>query len=277
MTINGQTVTEKDVQDYLAQEKGPIVKKELVQRILIDQQAKKNHLVPSRKEIDDAFNEEKELKPQFAQEIAVAPWYETEAKNRIRVNLEQIRLRSKDVQVSDDDIKYEYSQHPQLYDAPDKAVTNLALIKDPSRMAEIKRLMEQGISPADITRDFSGAVVFPGDNYQYTFVRPFGTNAQSTVFAMKPNEVKQVPPGPNEQQQGIQGIVIRLLEIKPGHKYDPSDAAAKEKIRLSVASKRMKPLQEWLATVWAETRFEGEEPGDKQMIENLMFPDRAKR
>jgi hypothetical protein len=277
MAINGQEVTEKDVTDYLQQEKGPIVKKELTERILIDQQAQKNHLVPTQAEIDEKFNEQKELNYQFARTLMVAPWYEAEAKTNIRIKLETLRLLTMDVQVSDEDIRDEYNQHPQNYDTPDKARVNLAVIKDVSHQAEVKHLMEQNIAPADINRDFVGSAEFWGDNFVYTFVRHFGTNEFAPIFSMKPNQVKEIPPGPQEQQQGIRGLVVRMLEIVPGHKFDPNDGKARENIRLAVASKRMKPLEEWLSAVWADAKFDSEDKGDRDLIARLMFPDRASR
>lgn len=274
MTINGDVVTEKEVMDYLQQERGPAVKKDLTLRILIDQQAKKYHLTPTKAEIDADFKERRELDPRFSAQIANSPWYETEAKNQIRVDKEQLRLRAKDITVTDDDIRDEYNRNPLLYDTKDKAHVNLALIKDLSHVGEIKQLLEKGVSAADIQTNFSGAVVFPGDNQVFTMQRPFGSDPNSVYFRMKPNEVRQVPITPTQQQQGIQGILVRMIDVVPGHKYDPNDPKAKELIRLTLASKRMKPLQEWLAAVWAETVFTSENQGDKQYIEYLMFPER---
>jgi hypothetical protein len=277
MSINGQEVTEKDVTDYLQRQSGPVVKKELTEHILIDQEAKKNNLVPTQAEIDARFNEQKELDPQFARTLMVAPWYETEARDRIRIALETQKLLTKDVQVSEDDIRDEYAQHPELYDTMDKARVTLALIKDTTHTAEIKHLMEQGLDPSDIARDFAGSVDFLGDNYVYTFVRHFGTNENAAVFTMKPNEVKELPAGPREQQQGVHTLIVRFKELVPGHKYDPNNPQEKEKIRMAVASKRMKNPTEWLEGVWSETKFESEDKGDRDMIERMMFPNRAKK
>src|SRR5579871_1472431 len=99
MSINGQEITEKDVTDYLQQQKGMAVKGELTVRILVDQQAKKFNLVPTQAEIDEKFSERKELNDQYARTMSVEPWLEAEGKNQIRIQLEEARLLTKDVPV----------------------------------------------------------------------------------------------------------------------------------------------------------------------------------
>ena len=275
MTVNGQVVSEKDVVDHLEQEKGPVVKKDLVERILIDQQARKYRLVPSPDEVEAEFRDRRELSADFALQLATSPWFEGESKERIRMDLEQQQLRARDVQVTDDDIKDEYNRNPLAYDTPDRAHANLALIKDANIVPQIKQLLEKAVSPVEIQRNFAGSVIFPGYKQVYTFQRVFGTDPHAIVFNMKPNAVNQLSVTAQQQQKGIQGILVRLIEIVPGHKYDPNDARMKERIRLAVAAKRMKPFEEWLSSVWAETAFTSETEGDKQYIEALMFPDRT--
>ena len=60
--------------------------------------------------------------------------------------MEDVRLRTADVPVSEDQIKEEYDAQPQAFDTPAKAHTRLALITKLNDLDKIKQLMEKDVS-----------------------------------------------------------------------------------------------------------------------------------
>jgi hypothetical protein len=248
----------------------------LVERALVEQEARKQNVLPTDQEVEETFNEARDVDLGFAQRMNLYPWLAADAKNNIRTQLAERRLMTKDVPVSDDDIRSEYEQHHAAYDTPNKAITELAAITDASHVEDVKALLDKQISPAAIMEQFKGRVVFLGTDNKFTIRQPYGTKENSAVFVMKPNEVKVLPPPPAFQRMGARALVLRLIQIVPGKKADLNDPKTKEKIRMNVALRRARPQQEILSSLWANAKMEFEDQNDRRNIERVLFPDRAR-
>ena len=270
MSYNNHNVTQQDIYDYLLQNSGPAVKFNMIQRYMIEDEAKKRGVVPDSKEVDEAYNQMRELNLQFAQQVAAQPFMEPEFKARIKQQIEDIRLRTIDIPVSEDQIKEEYNAQTQAFDTPAKAHTRLALIINISDIDKIKELMEKDVSPQLIQTNFPSSVRFVGDNDVFTFVQPFGSKQNAQIFAMKPGQVQVFPPDVFAQA-GAQKLLIRLVDIKEGSKADLNDKKTHEKLREAVAAKRAKPSTEYLNKLWGDgSNFKSEDPKDKMIIDQYL-------
>ena len=143
ITVNGEGITKKDIDDYLEQQAGPNVKAQMVQRRMIFQEATKLGVLPTDAEVEDEFNTQKEISWQFAREISGNPWAAGEAKNRIRQQIAQLRIMTKEVPVSDEEIKDTYKQNAMRFDTPNKAKAHLAIVINAGQANEIKQLMQK--------------------------------------------------------------------------------------------------------------------------------------
>lgn len=278
ITVDGQAITQRDVVDYLEREQGPVVKAQLTARALIDQAARKAHLVPSDAEIERVFQTKRDENPQFAEQLMIDPWQEQFDKDVIKEELEQERLRAASVKVTPQDIEAGYQAHPAVYDVPNKAVCEVAEVLDPMRKAEIEQLLQRGVSASDILANYPGSVRFPGWQNQITFVQPLGTRVNQVIFSMRPGQVKEFPSVPSTDipsSPDVAAVLLRLQSVEPGHKYtpgNPADSYITDNIRLAVASKSMMPLQQWLRLAWQSASFSAEDPNDKRYIELQLFP-----
>lgn len=279
MTINKQPFTERDLTTFLKAQGGFSVKAVVAERMLVEQEAKKQNLLPTDKEVDDEYNAQKEANWQFARKMENEPWMVTEVKMRLRQQMAKNRLIAKDVALTDEDIKSEYNSRPNLYDTPNKAKATLAVIMDPTIAPQVKQMLEKEppVSPTVIIQEFSSRkVAFLGEDNVFTFIQPFGTNLNKEIFGMKPNEVKQLPPTPDLARMGARSLIIRVKEFLPGKKADLNDPRTKEKIKSVLAQQRGKPWQEILSGLWANADFWSEDPSDKKIVEMQLFPDRAR-
>lgn len=274
MTYNNHAVTQQDIYDYLSQNSGPAVKFNMIQRYMLEDEANKRNVAPDPKEVDETFNEMRELNLQFAQQVAAQPFMEAEYKARIRQQMEDVRLRTIDIPVSEDQIKEEYNAQPQAYDTPAKAHTRLALVTNLNDLSKIKNLMEKDVSINLIQSNLPSSVRFVGDNNVFTFVQPFGTKQNAKIFDMKPGQVQEFPPDVFAQA-GAQKLLVRLMDIQPGKKADLNDKKTHEKLRETVAAKRAKPSAEYLNKLWGSGEgFKSEDQNDKPMIEHFLGKDK---
>jgi hypothetical protein len=279
LTVNGQSLTKKDIDDYLEQQAGPNVKAVLVQRILIEQEAKRLGVWPSDADVEEAYVALREANWQVARQIMNNPWQANETKANIRYNLAQQRILTKDVPVTEEEIKEEYNTNAARYDTPNKARVNLALVLNEGQFSDIKQLMQKKnppVSPSVIMQNYRGGVVFLGYDNIYTFGQALNNPKDNAIiFGMKPGDVKDFPPQ-EFGRMGAKRIIVRMDKIEPGKKANMNDPKIKDRIRMAVAARRAKPWSEYLSGLWANVKFESENPDDKKNVEMLLFPERAR-
>ncbi len=278
-TLNGESVTRADMDDYLEKQFGPTYKAMMAQRLLIDQEARHKGVAPSETEINDEFTLKKELDWQFASRIATSPWLSGESREEIKQQLEQQKLLAQDITVTEEEVREEYNAHPALYDAPAKAHTEVAAVLNEIHLEDIRKLMaqtEKPIGPKAIMQMYPREVVFIGDDDKFTFVQAYNTEMNKDVFTMAPHEVKVMLPG-DLGQQGARKLVVKMLDITPGKKADLNDNKTLNRIKMNVALRRTRPASEMLANLWSTARFESADQGDKAQIEHMFFPEQTRK
>jgi hypothetical protein len=277
--VNDEVRTKADMDGYLEQQSGPRYKAMMVQRMMIDQEAKKRGLSPTDAEVDDAFNLRREVDWQFAQAVAHNPGLANDYKDEVRQKLEIDALLASEIPVTEEEIKDEYTHNPELYDTPNRAHAEVAAVINDAHADLIRQAMaktDPPLAPADIMRYFPREVVFLGENNRYTFVQAYGdTKMNKDIFTMEPRSVKMVA-SPQMAAQGFKRIVIRLIDIVPGKKADLNDPKTLKKIKTNVGLRHAKPQEELIAELWAKTRFESEDPSDRASIEQYMLPGRSR-
>lgn len=277
-TVNGEGVSRRDIDSQLEQQAGPNAKALFVERLLVNQAAKKEGVMPTDQEVEDEFNRRREEDWQFARRVEGYPWLAGEAKKQIRQDYAKVRLLAKEVPVTEEEMQEEYRQNPARYDTPNKARAHLAIVLNAAVTNDIKQLLEKKepqVSPTVIMSQYRSAVTFLGHENVYTFRQPLGNpQISAEVFKMKKGQVKQFPTG-EFAKSGAKAILVRMLEVIPGKKADLNDPKTKEKLRMQVAARRWKPWQEYLSKLWADATFTSEDPNDKKHIEMVLFPAAA--
>lgn len=278
-SVNGEGVSRRDIDSQLEQQAGPNVKALFVERLLVNQAAKKEGVAPTDAEVEDEFNRRREENWQFARQVEGYPWLAGEAKKQIRQEYAKIRLLAKKVPVTEEEIQEAYRQEPSKYDTPNKAKANLAVVLNASLIGDIKQLLEKkepAVSPTVIMQQYRTGVAFLGYNNEFTFLQPLGNaKVNAEIFKMKKGQVKQFPAG-EFARQGAKAILVRMVEVIPGKKADLNDPKTKEKLKMQVASRRWQPWQEYLSDLWANAAFTSEDPNDKKNIEMVLFPAAAR-
>ena len=291
ITVNGAGLSKYDLDNYLETIYGVDYKATFTRRALIHDAAAKSHLSPTAEEVNQKFQEAKQMNWQYANTMNNNPWLGDEGRKSIQENIELKRLIAKDIPVTDDDIKDEYKLQPAAYDTPSKAEAEVALLKNGPHIDDIVRLMstDPPVKPSAIMANYRGEVRFLGDNNIYTFVQHFGTPEQSLVFNMKVGEVRRMAAPPEIKQAGFNLMAVRLNKIIPGHKADLTDPklaasdprekdyqATQEALHLNVAIKRANSPQELLQSLMKTAKIDVEDPNDLENIKlKLMPPDDA--
>src|SRR5580700_8727111 len=126
ITVNGSPITRTDMHNFMEQEYGPQYKANLVRRLLVDQEAHQQGVAPTDAEVQEEFDAKRELEWSYAQKLARAPWLVDDARADIKLVNEEQHLLAKDIPVTDEEVRDEYQQNPQMYDTPNKAKCTVA-------------------------------------------------------------------------------------------------------------------------------------------------------
>jgi hypothetical protein len=287
LTVNGVGLSKYDLDTYLETIYGVDYKAVFTRRTLIHQAAVKNNLAPTDSEVNEKFQEAKQVNWQYASTMNNNPWLADEGRRSIQEQLELNRLRAKDIPITEDEVKDEYKLQPAMYDTPSKAEAEVALLKNGIHTDAIVDMISQtpAVKPAAIVSSYRGDVRFLGDNNVYTFIQHFGTPEQGMVFGMKPGEVKKMPAPAEVRSAGYTMMVVRLNKITPGHKAEwtdpkvaPNDPrikdykATQEALRLTVALKRANPPDEFIRSLLQSAKIEAEDPVDIDNIKLKLLP-----
>jgi hypothetical protein len=287
LTVNATTLSKNDMDGYLEIIYGVDYKAIFTRRTLIHDAAIKAAVSPSDEEVNQKFQEAKQINWQYATTMNNNPWLADEGRKTLRENIELQRIQAKGIPYTDDDLRDEYKLQPAVYDTPSKAVAEVALLKNGIHNAEIIKLIgaDPPVKPSAIMSSYRGEVRFLGDNNIYTFVQHFGTMEQGLVFTMKPGEVKQMPAPAEVKSAGFTTMVVRLNKIIPGHKAEWTDPkqpvndqrqkdykATQEALRMNVALKRANPAQELLRSLMQSAKLEAEDQADIENIKLKLLP-----
>ncbi len=278
ITVNGAPITRTDMNNYLEQAYGPQYKATMVQRLLVDQEAHQQGVAPTDKEVTDEFDAKRELDWSYSQKLARAPWLVDEARAEIKLINEEEHLLAKDIPVTDEEVRDEYQQNPQIYDTPNKARCTVAAILNDSRTEDVKKMLlsqSPPYSPAIIAANYPHEVIFLGEDNHFTFAQPFNTQYNAAVFAMPPHSVRIEPPG-ELAQLGAKKLIIRMDEIIPGKVAELSDPTIIKKIKLHVQLHRARPASELLSALWQKANMVFDDQTDRTNTELLFFPDKSK-
>lgn len=275
LTVEGVEISKYDMDTYLEGLYGPDFKANQALHILIHKEAVAKGVSVTDEAVNKKFQEAKATDWQFAWEMNTYPWQADRRRADIRAKMEIDRLLAKDVPVTDDDIRDEYNLAPVVYDTPNRAETNVALMNKDTHLNEVIQMLSKDppIKPSSIMDSYRNDVRFIGDNYVYTFLQRFGTNEQNAIFSMQPRTVKRVAPTPEFGKAGYSSIVIRLNAIIPGHKADLNDPETKEQIRLAVALKRARPVKELMRDLLQKAKIWSEDPSDIDTIRRAILKE----
>ena len=278
MQVDGVSVSRNDMNRTLELEFGPQYKANFVARILLSKEAVKQGVEPTDAEVSEQFENQKELDWTYAQRLMRAPWLADEARAEIKMQMEESRLLTHGIDVTEDEIRTEYQQNHAQYDTPTKAKCAVAVVLADSRIEDIRRMLASQnppYSPAKIMENYPREVVFLGDNYRFTFAQPFETDYSSALFKMELKSVKVENPPADLARQGARKVLIRVDEIIKGHRADLTDPAILKKIKINIGRRRARPSSELMSELWKNANLVFDDPSDKVNIERILFPDKV--
>ena len=172
--VNGTKINKKDYDDWLEMHHGVPAMADMIKYHLVMQAADKANVKPDPKEVDRQIKDQSEMNPQFAQQIQRYPWTERDARQGVEFGLALQNLATKDVKVTDDELKDFFAAQPDKWNMPDKIFTKAVVCMNDSTGDKVKQLMERVADLTVVSQQYPGQAGPVGVDGTWVFVKPVG-------------------------------------------------------------------------------------------------------
>jgi hypothetical protein len=290
IVINNKTITKKDYHDWLEQHYGTDMMAAMVKYYLFMQAAEKAGIKPDPAEVEQDIKDWKEVNPGSAATLEAYPWKKEDVKQEFEMNAAAIALTTKDVKVTEDELKEYFDTSPGKWDIPTKLHLKGMRAADLVTADTAKQNVEQIIAPnkgsakpgdkvpapdlGTLVQQFAPKLGLLFADGTWVVRKPFNGPANDTfidtVAAMHPGDVK-VFPLPNANGAAL---VVVLEWIEPGRKAALEDPAVKKKVERDFKRTRSQPVQELLRALWDAAAIKTDPEGAKVNIEKTILPER---
>ncbi len=195
--VNGKPISQKEFIDALL--KTPQAKQTLSQLItdkLIEQKAQSLGLTVTDEEVQEKYDETvKQLggAEKFKQLLEARGLDEAEVKRQIRQSLLAEKIATKDVKISDQEIKDYYNQHKLQLGSPEKADLSLIVLRNRKQAEQVLSKLKQGANFAELAQQVSvDSSAQRGGNIGQIEVERLPEQLKKAVRKLKPGQISDI-------------------------------------------------------------------------------------
>lgn len=293
--VNNNAFSKKDYHDWMEMHYGILTQAQMIQYYLVTDAATKAGVMPSEEEVKRLISEQEESNPQIAVEIIKHPWTRTDVEQRIRQQLALFNLATKDVKVSDDQLKSFYeSMGSTRYDEPAKLYARIIVCGDTDpvqRLEYLKRaksLLDQIAERAKLEQPATGVqqkvladIDLVKQQLQPHIGLPFVDGRQVFRSTDPPNSVYHQLNGINVGQSAIiayspkQPVLAYVEKRVERRKTTLADPMTHKIVEREFKSTQQVNVKEMMRKLWDAADIQTDPEGAKSEIERLIVPDRA--
>jgi foldase protein PrsA len=269
-SVNGQKITKAEFTAKLsALPQAKAVLNQLVQADLVDQYAKDNNIQIPDADVTKKLDEIKARYPagQFENAVKAQGLSETDVRNIIRQQLIVERAVSKDINVTDADIKKYFDQNHATLDKPAQVHARHILVADQKTADLVESKLKGGAKFEDLAKQYS---VDPGSKDKGGDLGFFGKGQmvpafEQAAFSLQPNQVS----APVKSPFGYH--VIQVVEFKPAEKATLASSHDKIKELLTQQQEQLQiPL--FLQTLRSKAKIEVYDDRYKDIVPQVPAP-----
>lgn len=286
--VNGHNVTKREYHDWLEQRYGLTTQAQIIQYYLIQDAAKKAGVWPTDQDVTKLVAEQQEANPELAYQMKLKPWNRVDVERSVQQQLALFNLATKDVKVTDDQVKSVYAAYGSSYfDEPAKLYTRMILSPDRSQdyIKRAKDLVDSMAQRAKLEQPAPGTQqkVLADLQLVYQQLKPhvilfYGDGLRvfrSTDKAFASLDKLKVGDSTIVTDAKLGPVVIYVEKRVEGRKTSLSDPETRKKVEQLVKKSQQVNAQELMRKLWDAGNIQTDPESAKSEIERMIVPERA--
>lgn len=213
-TVNGEKISKDELYEVMYENVGSATLENLITERLVEQEAKKQNITISSKDIQDRLDQIIEQnfasEAEFTQALMMYNMSKEDMEKNIKNELMILEILGKDIEVEEEEMKDYFANNRTLFDREEQVKVRHILVEDEEEASEVLQELNNGADFADLAKEKSidGSKDNGGDLgfvKRQDVVEEFGNAA----FSLEPNEISGVV----KSDYGYH--VLQVLEKQP--------------------------------------------------------------
>jgi foldase protein PrsA len=264
--VNGTPIKRSELYHVLKNQNGAGALQRLIDNLIVEKMAHKFGIKVSDRELEtelaNKINLEYHSKEAFVQSLATLNMSISQAKEELRLAMLFDRIATRDIQVSEEEIRQYYQKNPGQFIKPEMRRVRETVIKTRAEAESIRKELLNGVDFAGLVRDKSiGLDRDKGGDRGFVVkgaLNQVSPDVEKIVFSLGRGEISPVIQAPD----GFH--IVRIEAIIPSFqmKYEEYKPA----IALKVKLEKCRPFQDILTEMRQESTiqvFENFKPGEQ--------------
>ncbi|HHY47450.1 MAG TPA: foldase [Firmicutes bacterium] len=249
--VNNRSITWQSFYDNLVKQGGKQVLTAMIREELIRQAAAKEGIQVSKADVDAEIADlEKQFGSAGGLDMVLAQYGMSRAdlENQVRTNLMLEKLATKDVKVTEDELKKYYEEHKSDYREPEKIKARHILVPDEKQAKEILAKLNEGADFVQLAKEKSTdpGTKDKGGDLGYFTRGTMDPAFDKAAFSLKVGETSGVV----KSAYGYH--IIRVEDRKPEKQLTLDEV--RDKVERQVKRQKAKPSQEVLAEISSHSK-----------------------
>ncbi|HZK19058.1 MAG TPA: peptidylprolyl isomerase, partial [Clostridia bacterium] len=213
-TVNGEKISKDELYEVMYENVGSATLENLITERLVEQEAKKQNITISSKDIQDRLDQIIEQnfasEAEFTQALMMYNMSKEDMEKNIKNELMILEILGKDIEVEEEEMKDYFANNRSLFDREEQVKVRHILVEDEEEASQVLQELNNGADFADLAKEKSidGSKDNGGDLgfvKRQDVVEEFGNAA----FSLEPNEISGVV----KSDYGYH--VLQVLEKQP--------------------------------------------------------------
>jgi len=128
---------------------------QLIGEKLIFQLAKQKSVLPAEQEITDELDARKTANPNYLKESADEGLTENDLRTMVKYDLCKFKLQTYGITVTDQEVKAQYTKHPEQYTTPKQVHTRLIAVRSPADQTAVDKALSSGKTFPEVAKSLS--------------------------------------------------------------------------------------------------------------------------
>lgn len=267
--VGSETITKKDFMADLEKNYGRVTLTQMIDRQVVLQAAQKNNFTVTEQEIDQEIEKFKKRFPneeQFEQSLAREGTSLQELKDNVRLQLLYMKLATKDVQITEDEMRKHFEEHSTDYEQKEQVKARHILVDSEEEAKAVLERLKKGEDFAKLAKEKSKDTLSAANGGDLGFFERgrMVPEFEKVAFSLPTGGLSE----PVKTSYGYH--IIQVLEKKEAKK--PSFEEVRSQVESDLKSEKAIPPEQLLPELRQQTDIQISSDKYKDILNQPLLP-----